>query len=63
MPPWLKKKGLETGIAGGMGQRALGLFQQQGVRVIVGVPGTSPEDVLLRYIQGDLELGQNVYEH
>lgn len=46
-----------------MGQRALGLFQQQGVRVIVGTPGLGLEEVVLRYLQGNLELGHNICDH
>ena len=38
LPRWLKEQGTNVVIAGGMGQRAIELFQQAGVQVFVGAP-------------------------
>ena len=50
LPPWLKEKGVDLVIAGGMGQRALGLFKEQGVEVVVGAPSLAPEEVITHYM-------------
>ncbi|MFC1736892.1 NifB/NifX family molybdenum-iron cluster-binding protein, partial [Candidatus Hydrogenedentota bacterium] len=63
LPRWLGEKGADVIIAGGMGQRAQGLFAQNGVQVIVGAPANSPEDVALAYLDGTLETGDNVCDH
>lgn len=63
LPPWLKEKGVDLVIAGGMGQRALSMFKEQGVDVLVGAPGLTPEELVFRYLKGTLVLGQNVCDH
>ena len=39
LPPWLAERGANMIIAGGMGQRAQGLFAEQGIQVVRGCPG------------------------
>ena len=63
LPRWLHEQGANVIIAGGMGQRAQGLFSQSGIEVIVGAPGEKPEDVVSAYLAGTLEVGQNVCDH
>lgn len=63
LPRWLHEQGATAIIAGGMGQRAQGLFTQNGIQVIVGAPSESPEDVVSAYLAGTLEAGQNVCDH
>ena len=63
LPTWLKNKGVNLVIAGGMGTRAQGLFQQNGIQVIVGAPAIEPERVVSDYLEGKLELGENICEH
>jgi predicted Fe-Mo cluster-binding NifX family protein len=46
-----------------MGQRAIQLFDQAGVKVIVGAPAMPPEELALAYINGRLESGDNVCDH
>lgn len=36
LPAWLAKKGVTDVIAGGMGQKAINLFNQQKINVFVG---------------------------
>ena len=63
LPRWLHEQGASMIIAGGMGQRAQGLFSQNGIRVIVGAPPQSPEDIINAYFDGTLEVGNNVCDH
>jgi len=44
LPPWLAERGANMIIAGGMGQRAQQLFEQQGIHVVVGAPAETPEN-------------------
>ncbi len=50
-------------LTGGMGPRAQALFQQNRINVVVGVMESDPEKAVLRYLQGNLEVGDNVCDH
>jgi len=63
LPRWLHEQGANVIIAGGMGQRAQGLFSQNEIEVVVGAPAEKPEDVVTAYLAGTLEAGQNVCDH
>lgn len=63
LPRWLHEKGADLVIAGGMGMRAQQIFQQQGVKVIVGAPSAAPGDVVQAYLEGRLETGDNLCDH
>ena len=63
LPRWLKEKGAEVIIAGGMGRRAMDLFEDQGVHVIVGAPAEAPEELVRRFLAGTLTSGNNVCDH
>ena len=63
LPPWLARQGVNCVIAGGMGMNAQNLFNNQGVKVIVGAPEDNPEKVVLDYINGNLVIGTNVCDH
>ncbi len=63
LPPWLADKGANLVIAGGMGQRAISLFAEQGIKVLVGAPADDPENVVTAYLEGTLETGRNVCDH
>ena len=63
LPPWIKEQGVNLVIAGGMGARAIDLFNQIGVQVIVGAPSDEPEKIVEAYLNGTLETGQNVCDH
>ena len=63
LPRWLADKGANLIIAGGMGSRAQDLFSESGIRVIVGAPAGSPEDVVRGYLAGTLETGKNICDH
>ncbi len=63
LPRWLSGQGVNTIIAGGMGQRAQGLFTEAGVNVAVGAPNLAPEELVTRYLAGTLVTGDNVCDH
>ena len=63
LPKWLAEQGAEMIIAGGMGQRAQGLFAGQGIRVVVGAPAETPEKLVEDYLAGTLREGINFCDH
>ena len=63
LPRWLGELGVNLIIAGGMGQRALGLFTEQGITVITGAPNLPPEALMQQYLAGSLMTGPNVCDH
>jgi predicted Fe-Mo cluster-binding NifX family protein len=63
LPPWLAERGVTMIIAGGMGQRALGLFAEQGIQVVLGAAAETPERLVSDYLAGTLQVGENVCDH
>ena len=63
LPRWLKEKGVNLVIAGGMGQRAQMIFEQAGIEVICGAPSEAPDIVVGSYLKGNLEAGDNACDH
>ena len=63
LPPWLRERGVDVVIAGGMGQRAQQLFEQQDIRVVVGATAGKPESVAQAYLDGSLQTGDNLCDH
>ena len=63
LPPWVASQGAKLVIAGGMGGRAIQLFEQAGVRVITGAPADEPEAVVMNYLNSSLETGDNACGH
>lgn len=64
LPKWLAEQGANEILAGGMGQRAISILEQNGVHVNLGVSSTTPVKQLLdEYIQGELKSGGNSCDH
>ncbi len=63
LPPWLTEQGATMIIAGGMGQRAQGMFDEQGIKVLVGAPAETPENLVAYFLAGTLQPGENVCDH
>jgi predicted Fe-Mo cluster-binding NifX family protein len=63
LPPWLAERGSTDIIAGGMGQRAIQLFNEQGVNVFVGAPSLTPEDLVSGLLKGTLTFSANYCDH
>jgi predicted Fe-Mo cluster-binding NifX family protein len=63
LPGWLAEQGVSAVIAGGMGPRAVGLFEENRVEVVLGAPEDVPERVIDAYLAGALATGENVCNH
>ncbi len=63
LPKWLSEKGATMVIAGGMGMRAQQMFEQNGVRVIVGAQPGDPKSTVEAYLTGTLATGDNLCDH
>jgi predicted Fe-Mo cluster-binding NifX family protein len=63
LPRWLKEKGADLVIAGGMGRRAQELFRSAGIDVVCGAPGGEPEQIVATYLAGTLATGENACDH
>lgn len=63
LPKWLAELNVEIVIAGGMGQRAQQLFAQNNIDVVVGAPDNEPHQLVLQYLAGQLQCGQNICDH
>ncbi|MDI3534179.1 MAG: hypothetical protein PWQ82_544 [Thermosediminibacterales bacterium] len=62
LPRYLAERGVNCIIAGGMGPRAQGLFEQQNIKTVVGARGLVDE-VIDAYLKGQLEVGESTCEH
>ena len=63
LPRWLAERGAQLIIAGGMGMRAQNLFQQNGIEVLVGATVQAPEALVSAYLEGKLQVGENLCDH
>ena len=63
LPRWLKEKGADVIIAGGMGMHAQSLFAESGIKVVVGAQGGEPDGIVKKYLAGMLVTGPNACEH
>ena len=63
LPSWLHEMGANVIIAGGMGQRAVDLFSQNNISVVVGAPSLGPEELVKSYIDNSLATGDNICDH
>jgi predicted Fe-Mo cluster-binding NifX family protein len=59
-PLWLREVGAEVIIAGGMGPRAVGMLADHGIQVVLGVRGSDPDQMVERFLTGNLESTGNV---
>ena len=63
LPPWLAEREATDIIAGGMGQRAIQLFNQAGINVFVGAPTLTPEALVEGFLKKTLEFSANYCDH
>jgi len=59
LPEFLHERGVNCIVAGGMGQRAVGLFNEQNIEIIIGVSGRIDE-VIKDIEAGTLEGGESL---
>ncbi len=63
LPRWLSGERAEVVLAGGMGQRARALCEQQGMEVILGAPPEEPRQLVQAFLAGALSAGRNPCDH
>ena len=63
LPGWLAERGVSVVIAGGMGPRALQLFEQNSIDVVIGAMENDPDKAVAKHIDGTLSTGDNVCDH
>jgi predicted Fe-Mo cluster-binding NifX family protein len=63
LPRWLGEKGVTDIIAGGMGQKAINLFNQNGVNAFVGAPQLSAVELIEGHLKGKLTFTANYCNH
>ena len=59
IPQFLHEKGVNCIVAGGMGMRATGFFNEFGIQTIVGISG-KVGDVIEKILKGTLEGGESL---
>ena len=63
LPRWLAEQGANVILAGGMGQRAVDIFTQNNVQVVLGVMEPDPEKAVLACLNDSLPVGENPCSH
>lgn len=63
LPAWLAEKEVTDVIAGGMGQRAIDLFNKQNINVFVGAQLKSPGELVSDLLSDSLLAGANYCDH
>lgn len=62
-PAWIASFGVTDVIAGGLGQKAIALFNQQHINAFVGCPIKRAKDIIEDFIAGNLNLNANYCNH
>lgn len=62
-PSWLASMGVDHVIAGGIGQRAISLFNQNNISVTVGAGSDSPRVLVEKFLKNELKSGLNACDH
>lgn len=63
LPKFLAEKGVSDVLAGGMGNRAIQLFNQHQVNVFVGAPKLTPKNITEGFLNGSLKFAANYCDH
>lgn len=63
LPGWLAEKGVTDVIAGGIGQKAINLFNNQKINVFVGAPVKQPKELAAELLNDTLVAGSNYCDH
>ena len=59
LPEFLRKNGVSAIVAGGMGQRAQMLFDENGIKVYMGISG-KVDEVIEQFAKGQLKPGESL---
>lgn len=63
LPQWLSEKGATDILAGGMGQRAIQLFNNFGVNAFVGAPKLNAKELAKGFLNEQLTFTANYCDH
>lgn len=63
LPRWLAEKGATDILAGGMGNKAIQIFNQQGVNVFVGAPQLKSRLLVEGYLNKTIDFSANYCDH
>lgn len=63
LPPWLAERKVTDVIAGGMGQRAIQLFNDQKINVFVGAPKLTATELVKGFLNKSLSFSSNYCDH
>jgi predicted Fe-Mo cluster-binding NifX family protein len=63
LPPWLKERGVNLVIAGGIGGRAHSLFEAASIQVLTGAPSETAATLVRQYLDGTLVTGPSACDH
>nr|MBN2277396.1 NifB/NifX family molybdenum-iron cluster-binding protein [candidate division Zixibacteria bacterium] len=63
LPGWLAQMDCNLIIAGGMGHRAISMFNQNGISVVTGAMALKPEEIVMSYLNGQLIAGENTCDN
>jgi len=62
-PRWIAQFGVTDVIAGGMGQKAVDLFNEQKINVFAGAPEKAAKELVEDFLAGKLSLSANYCNH
>jgi len=62
-PRWISEYKVTDVIAGGMGQKAIQLFNEQDINVFVGAPTKPAKELVNDFLNNKLELQANYCDH
>lgn len=63
LPPFLAEKGVTDVIAGGIGQRAIQIFNQHKINVFVGAPKLAVKKLIEGFLNNSLRFSANYCDH
>jgi predicted Fe-Mo cluster-binding NifX family protein len=63
LPTWLAENGVTDVLAGGMGNRAIQLFNQNGVNVFVGAPKLEARELISGFLNNSIQFSANYCDH
>jgi predicted Fe-Mo cluster-binding NifX family protein len=63
LPKWLAEKNVTDILAGGMGNRAIQIFNQNGVNVFVGAPKMNATELVKGFLDKSVDFAANYCDH
>ena len=63
LPKWLAEKGVTDVLAGGMGHKAIQIFNYNNVNVFVGAPKIAAAELVQGYLEETIEFTANYCDH